>query len=43
VLIIFRRDPQRHRKILVAVQKEIGVQTVEMKAPVKLQNWQKSI
>jgi hypothetical protein len=28
VLIIFRRVPQRHKKSLVAVQKEIGVQNV---------------
>jgi hypothetical protein len=36
---IFRRDSQRHRRSLVAVQNEIGVQkflqTVQTKAPVK--------
>jgi hypothetical protein len=39
VFDIFRRDPKRHRRNLVAVQKEIDVQnvlqTVQMKAPVK--------
>jgi hypothetical protein len=39
VLIIFRRDPQRHKKSLVSVQKEIGVQnvlqTIQKKSPVK--------
>jgi hypothetical protein len=39
-LVIFRSDPLRHKKGLVAVQKEIGVQnvlqTVQMKAPVKI-------
>jgi hypothetical protein len=37
VLIIFKRDPQRHRRNLVSIQKEIGVQkllqTVQMEAP----------
>jgi hypothetical protein len=39
VLIILRRDPQRHRRSLVAIPDEICVQkflqTVQMKAPVK--------
>jgi hypothetical protein len=38
-LHFFRSDPLRHKKSLVAVQKEIGVQnllqTVQMRAPVK--------
>jgi hypothetical protein len=39
VLIIFKRNPQRHRRSLVAIPNEIGVpkffQTAQMKAPVK--------